>query len=139
MKHLLVMICAMGLTVITGCQVSPVRTSGSVDVVSDNARIRVAFSDRDRELIRQYYAGTKHRKMPPGLAKKNRLPPGLEKQLVRNGKLPPGLEGRYLPVDLERRLEPLRGSYVRMQIGTDIVLVDQNTRVILDVISGIAF
>ena len=42
--------------------------------------------------------------LPPGLAKRDTLPPGLERQLQRNGKLPPGLEKRALPDELKRAL-----------------------------------
>jgi len=44
-----------------------------------------------REVIRAWYSENE-RHLPPGLAKKDRLPPGLEKQLVRNGTLPPDLK-----------------------------------------------
>src|SRR5580704_17384993 len=49
-----------------------------------------------------YYENEKH--LPPGLAKKDQLPPGLEKQLVRRGSLPPGLQKRIQPCpqELER-------------------------------------
>ena len=47
--------------------------------------------DHHREAIRGWYSENANH-LPPGLAKKDRLPPGLEKQLVRNGTLPPGLQ-----------------------------------------------
>src|SRR5215471_5571003 len=47
------------------------------------------FDAREREIISGYYANP-GRGLPPGLAKREALPPGLEKQLVRNGTLPPG-------------------------------------------------
>ena len=72
--------------------------------------------------------------MPPGLAKKDRLPPGLEKQLVRNGRLPPGLQRDPLPRQLEERLSPVPSGYVRVRVGQDIVLMHARTRVILDVV-----
>jgi len=121
------------------CQSNPSRTSGSVEVAGDDARIKIVFSDHDRELIHQYYGHGKQKQMPPGLAKKERLPPGLQKQIKRNGQLPPGLEGRYLPHDLEHRLEPLPNGYLRVRVGTDIVLMETATRVILDVILDVAY
>jgi hypothetical protein len=42
--------------------------------------------------------------LPPGLAKRDRQPPGLERQLSERGRLPPGLQKRALPEDLEARL-----------------------------------
>ena len=48
------------------------------------------YKDHDSD-IRGWY--DEHQSnLPPGLAKKDRLPPGLEKQLVRRGELPPGPE-----------------------------------------------
>jgi hypothetical protein len=62
------------------------------------------------------------------------LPPGLQKQVRRNGHLPPGLARQRLPDDLERRLSPLPDGYVRVRIGTDIVLMDARTEIVLDLI-----
>src|ERR1019366_4904676 len=63
------------------------------------------YDDRDHEVMHGWYQG--HRgNLPPGLAKKDRLPPGLERQLELRGTLPPGLRGRIyaVPPDLEREL-----------------------------------
>lgn len=105
--------------------------------------VTVAFSDRDRELISQYYGGpSQHpiprRPPPPGLAKRDRLPPGLDKPLQKNGQLPPGLQGRGLPGDLETRLSPLPAGYARMVIGSDIVLGNTRTNVVVDILRGVA-
>ena len=64
--------------------------------------------DYHEQAIRGWYS-TSENHLPPGLAKKDRLPPGLEKQLVRNGTLPPGLQKRLYPApaELERCLPPL--------------------------------
>lgn len=43
---------------------------------------------RHQEAIHDWYRESEHH-LPPGLAKKDRLPPGLEKQLVTRGTLPP--------------------------------------------------
>jgi len=77
------------------------------------------------------------RKTPPGLAKKGQFPPGLQKQLERNQKLPPGLEKRYLPPDLEKGLTTLPNGYIRLKVGTDIVLMNQNTNIIVDIIYSV--
>jgi hypothetical protein len=93
------------------------------------------FLERDRELIRDHYR-IDHGDLPPGLAKRNGdLPPGLAKQLRRNGHLPPGLEKRLhpFPVELERRLPPLREGLIRGIIGGNAVIMDNNNRVILDI------
>jgi len=92
------------------------------------------FLEKDRDLIRRYLAG--YGIMPPGLAKRHRdLPPGLERQLRRNGHLPPGLDKKLhrFPLDLERRLSPLRPGLIRAMIGVHAVILDPRTSLILDV------
>jgi len=39
---------------------------------------------------------------------------------------------------LERDLAPLPGNYVRVRVGGDIVLMDGKTRVVFDILHGIA-
>jgi hypothetical protein len=93
------------------------------------------FAVRDRDTIRKHfvnYSGS----LPPGLAKRGGdLPPGLEKQLQRNGHLPPGLEQKVhpFPVELERKLPPLRQGLFRGLIGGNAVIVNKKTSAILDV------
>lgn len=75
---------------------------------------------------------------PPGLARHDDLPPGLEKQYQRNGKLPPGLQKRQLPDDLRLLLPRRDANYERVIVGDDVVLVQIATGVILDLLEGIA-
>ena len=86
------------------------------------------------EVIRGWYSENE-RHLPPGLAKKDRLPPGLEKQLARNGTLPPGLEKRWYPapVELERRLPPPPPDCAHVLISGHIVLLNRKTNLIVDV------
>ena len=121
----------------SGCATTAM-TSGRVVIKDDNYRVDVNFNDHDRKVIREYYGHQKKhngKKMPPGLAKRGgNLPPGLAKRDV----LPPGLQGRALPRDLEVQLTPLPSAYMRVRIGGDLVLLDRKTRVVLDVIYGVA-
>lgn len=92
------------------------------------------YQDRDREEMRHWYG--EHREgLPPGLAKRDQLPPGLEKQLVRRGTLPPGLQKRIqlCPPDLERRLPPPPPDCAHVVIGGHIVLMNRRTNVVLDI------
>ena len=109
MARLILLICIFLLTLI-GCTYGPYDTSGRVVLEDEHGMVDIVFSDRDRAIIHDYYYGRtyqnygRYRGLPPGLAKKGKLPPGLYKQLVRRGQLPPGLQHRGLPYDLERRL-----------------------------------
>ncbi len=121
-----------------GCIAIPTVNSGSIEVGNENMRVNVAFNEKDREKIKNYYKHTgkakKSKKMPPGLAKKQNLPPGLQNLIDKNGQLPPGLQKRSLPRDLERGLSPLPKGYVRIKVGGDVVLMDEKTRMVVDVI-----
>ena len=75
--------------------------------------------------------------MPPGLAKKNDLPPGLQKKLDRGEPLPPGLAKRGLPTNLERDLGPPAQNTERVIVDNDVVLVEKGTQVILDVLHDV--
>ena len=92
--------------------------------------------DHHRDEIRGWYAESEGH-LPPGLAKKDRLPPGLEKQLVRSGTLPPGLQKRLypVPVELERRLPPPPPDCAHVFISGHIVLLNRKTNLIVDVFS----
>lgn len=91
------------------------------------------YRDHDRD-IRGWYDDHQSN-LPPGLAKKDRLPPGLEKQLARRGELPPGLQKRLQPCpeDLERRLPPPPPDCAHVLIGGHIVLLNRRTNIVLDI------
>ena len=67
------------------------------------------------------------------------LPPGLERQLVRNGHLPPGLEMKMHPVPVEvcRRLPPPPPDCVRGYYGGHVIFYNPRTSVIFNVFAGI--
>ncbi len=91
------------------------------------------YSDRDRDIRDWYHAHHSH--LPPGLAKRDRLPPGLERQLVVRGTLPPGLRGRMQPCphELEVMLPPPPPNYAHVVIGGNLVLVNRANFQIADV------
>ena len=97
-------------------------------------RAQDAYNYRDDDEFR----GKHGKDLPPGLAKKDHLPPGLAKQLARNGTLPPGLAKRDLPYELESRLEPLPPGRRRVIVDGDVLLIDVATNVILDILYGVA-
>jgi hypothetical protein len=126
----------LAVLMLSGCA-SYTATSGQVVIKDDDKMIDVRIGDNDRVLIENHYKKSKkHKKgLPPGLAKRGgNLPPGLAKR----DRLPPGLQGDPLPYDLEKQLTRLPSSYVRVRIGQDIVLMDRKTRVVLDVVYGVA-
>ena len=95
--------------------------------------VAVVFSSGDREIIIEFARGNRSG-LPPGLAKKDRLPPGLERQLRRNGQLPPGLQKRLttFPRSLEARLGTLPRGARRVFLG-DRALILSAANLILDI------
>lgn len=82
-------------------------------------------------------SGDKSAMMPPGLAKRDELPPGLERQYQRNGKLPPGLDKRQLPDDLVRTLPRRSRDFERVVVGSDVLLISIATGIVLDILEGV--
>lgn len=112
--------------------------------------VGVVFTEIEKRLIRDYFAKSdsraeadhgkgkgKSKQMPPGLAKRDRLPPGLERHIEKNGTLPPGLAKRDLPSDLVGRLPPLKHGLERKIVGNDVVLLRKGTNVVLDVLENV--
>ena len=98
------------------------------------------FSTRHRDVIVDWFSDRRNVEgLPPGLAKKESLPPGLEKQLQRNGTLPPGLEKKLHPVPsgLVRRLPPPPRNTRYVILGEDVLLLDERSSAIVDIIRGI--
>ena len=95
--------------------------------------------DRDRYADRNEQIGGWYREhsrdLPPGLAKRDRLPPGLERQLVIHGTLPPGLQKKIQPCppDLERVLPPSPPNYSHVVIGGNLVLLNRVNFQVADV------
>jgi len=89
------------------------------------------FSSRERQIISDCYVADRSN-LPPGLAKKDRLPPGLERQLRRNGTLPPGLQKRVQPLPgvCTARLPRLPRDWARVVLSGRIILLDPANRIV---------
>ena len=94
--------------------------------------------DRDghRRIVTQYFAAGS---LPPGLANRQSLPPGLQKQLRERGRLPPGLQKRLVmvPGPLASQLPPVPPYYTRYFAGRDLLVVDTRTNTIVNVIRDV--
>ena len=158
MNHLL-QVSLAGLLI---CSAGTGSAEETVDTAIESA-VEAGFSELEREIIGDYFeppedggntvatTGGERSKssgkpaknkqggkgnLPPGLAKRERLPPGLERQLQKKGTLPPGMAKRGLPADLEQQLPPVEEGYERQIIeDSAIILVEQATGRIADVIT----
>ncbi len=105
------------------------------------------FTPKDKQIILEYYGLLQgegpdksqrgDKSMPPGLEKRDQLPPGLQKYFQDHGTLPPGLAKRNLPQDLEQRLSPLNPDYERVIVDNDVLLIETATKVIIDILTNV--
>lgn len=105
----------------------------------DEDRDEHSYKHHDKDIRGWYQENEGH--LPPGLAKRDRLPPGLEKQLVVRGTLPPGLQKKVYPcpVELERRLPPPPPECAHVLLGGHIVLLNRRTNLVVDIFHVEAF
>ena len=91
------------------------------------------YVDRDRDLRGWYHDHYRH--LPPGWAKRDRLPPGLERRLVVQGFVPVEVRGRMQPCprELEVMLPPPPPNFVHVVIGGNLVLYNRANFQIADV------
>lgn len=77
--------------------------------------------------------------LPPGLAKRESLPPGLRKQLRERGTLPPGLRRHLIPVEgpFVTRLPRLPTHYTRYFVGDDLIVVDTRSNLVVTIIRDV--
>lgn len=94
--------------------------------------------DEDRDKDKDRGRGHNGKFVPPGLAKKGGLPPGIAKKLNDDGTLPAAMARREVPPDLARTLPKTRTGQQRVVVDDDVVLIEQATGRVLDVIIGAA-
>jgi hypothetical protein len=86
----------------------------AIDGAKVAASVRIVFSTRERDIIRAWYRDHLNN-LPPGLAKRDRLPPGLEKKIFP------------LPADLVCRLPPPPPGCNRVLVGGMVILMEIGT------------
>ncbi len=114
------------------------QSDDGVQGYATNATVTVSIGQHDQQVIHEWFSRESNLQgLPPGLAKREKLPPGLQRQLVRNGQLPPGLQKKVqpLPSDLEVRLTRLPEGRRRVVINGSIILLDERKNLILDMVA----
>lgn len=94
------------------------------------------LGELERQLIGDYFRTTPPSALPPGLAKQGKVPPGIARQIQRGQRLPDDVQMLPLPGDLLGRLPSYRGARP-VVVGTDVVLVQEGTRLILDILKDV--
>jgi protein involved in sex pheromone biosynthesis len=121
MKFLVYSLVALTL-LLSGCATS-VMTSGEVVIEDEESRNGAGFSSSDREQIKNYYAQSQ-----VGTASRN-----TSSGLVKRDVLPRSPSNKALPATLENRLSKLPNGYRRLVVGSDVVVINTRTRVIVDI------
>ena len=96
------------------------------------------FTTQERTIISNWFVNNRSG-LPPGLAKRETLPPGLEKQLRERGTLPPGLQKKIqpLPVALVSQLTRLPTGYRRVVIAGNVIVMNPTTGLIYDIVRNV--
>ena len=98
-----------------------------------------AFGKNHEKTVRDWFASKENQaNLPPGIAKREELPPGLQRHLERNGTLPQDLQSRMqpLPDGLASQLPAPPAGVKRGVVGDRVVLMEEGTGKVLDVIKG---
>lgn len=101
-------------------------------------KARARFRADDRHVVQAFYAQHPGA-LPPGLAKKGKVPPGHAKRLHRVAVaqiVTPEIEVNLLPLPpaLEVQLPPPPHTVIRRILGRDLVMIDKHTHKVLDVL-----
>jgi hypothetical protein len=98
----------------------------------------MVFTARDRASVRSYYSGATSSLLPQANRSAS-LPPGPRRRLRRSGIVPSALQKRMdpLPADLEGRLHFLYFGYSRGMIGQDVVIIEDRSQRIMDIIRDV--
>ena len=100
---------------------------------SDANIVVVVDRDGHSRVVREYVT---RGNLPPGLAKRRTLPPGLRQQLREKGALPPGLRDYYTPVpaDWNGRFPAIPVYYSRYFVGRDLIIIDTRNNTLVSLI-----
>lgn len=91
----------------------------------EQSLVEAVITEAERRIFRDYFGSRPN-------AGRTKMPPGIEKQLVRNRTLPQGVVRRGLPRDLARALPARLKNYEFVLVEDRVLLVDRATDMILD-------
>ena len=118
-----------GTSVASSTQAAVARTP--VKEFNETAAVPTGFSSGDKHTVQTCF--DQHASdLPPGLAKRESLPPGLQRQVEKGGTLPPGLQKKVQPMPqvCDSSLPALPTGYSRVVYGNRVMLVDPKSKIL---------
>lgn len=116
--HGLLALCLSGG--LSACAMHVVSSGRVATPTAQTGHAAASFSERDRQLLRQYY-----RQHPPAVSSVPRA--------VRQERVSADIAARSLPSALEVQLSPLPTGYGRVLVGRDAVIIERATRTVVDI------
>jgi hypothetical protein len=104
------------------------KAAGQQAPASGQITLSATITTAERQTIMGYF-----QQHPASYAGAQPHPPGIAKKIARGGTLPPGIAKRYFPGELITLLPPRPGEQWLM-VGTDVLLVQAATNLILDIL-----
>lgn len=114
---------------------------GNSGAESGGVTINAYFGDRERSVVRDYYAGEfRSGRCPPGLAKKNNgcMPPGQAKKWRIGHRLPSDVVYYDLPASIVVRLGAPPSGHRYIRVAADILLIAVGTGMVIDAIEDLS-
>ena len=102
--------------------------AATVETVLTRAVVGGLITVAERTIIGDYLDGNR-----AAFAGAQPLPPGIARKVARGGTLPPGIAKKTFPTGLRGRL-PVRPGQEWRVVGTDLLIVEIATNVIVDVL-----
>ena len=96
-----------------------------------------SFSNEDADKLRGYYRSNpeSRKQLPPGLAKKDKLPPGWQKKLQVGERVPDDVWAHRVAVPREVKIADTPAGAINVRINDRIVRVAERTREVLDILN----
>lgn len=146
-RILLILVTTMALLV-SGCDITFKRKSSSAQASSTSDKQRKSatsghsapvskeagrfFSSNEKKLITDFFYSASNEQILRDNYELTRTSEDLRSQIRTGSRLPANIQLLPLPLALEGKLSPAKGSLIRIQVEYSIILLDIRSRIIMD-------
>jgi len=140
-KTLSIVLAAVALAVAAPAMADQGKGKGKGGKGKDNSAAEYAhgkhqFSGGERDEIRGFFDShpAERERLPPGLAKKNKIPPGWQKKIARGERIPDDVWAYRVPLphDILIKLPPPPPGVIHVRIEDHVFKVIEKTHEVLD-------